>query len=121
MKNWDVAVWGSGRQTRSFIDARDAAAALLLLTEHHPHPEPVNVGTGEEIELGELVRTLMRLTRVIKPVRFDRTKPEGALRKGCDPSRLREITGFTPAFSLARSLDDIVAARRLSKPDPILA
>lgn len=107
----EVVVWGSGRQTRSFIDTRDAATALLLLAAHHRTPEPVNLGSSEEIELGELVRELMRLTGVCKPVRFDLTKPEGALRKSCDCSRLHRMTGFTPAYTLGDSLRDIVAAR----------
>ena len=108
----EITVWGSGRQTRSFIDARDVATALLLLAEHHPHPDPVNIGSGEEITLQDLVRQLLELTGIEKPVRFDPTKPEGALRKGCDPSKLISITGFRPRYRLADSLADIVAARR---------
>lgn len=107
----EVVVWGSGRQTRSFIDVRDAARAMLLLVEHHPVPEPVNIGSDDEIPLGDLVRLLMELSGVFKPVRFDLTKPEGALRKSCDSSRLRELTGFRPEHEAMGSLRDIVTAR----------
>lgn len=107
----EVVVWGSGRQTRSFIDARDASRAFLLLMAHHQTSEPVNVGSSEEVTLGELVQELMRLAEVSKPIRFDLNKPEGALRKSCDDTRLRQLTGFKPTLSLADSLLDIVAAR----------
>ena len=107
----EVVVWGSGRQTRSFIDARDAARALVLLAELHPAPAPVNVGSDEEIPLADLVRRLMALTGVSKPVRFDLGKPEGAPRKSCDASLLRRLTGFQPLYDLDASLREIVAAR----------
>ncbi len=106
----EIVVWGSGDQTRSFIDTRDLATALLLLVEHHPVPEPVNVGSAEEITMRGLVTALGRLGGIDKPVRFDTSKPEGAARKGCDAGRLRALTGFRPAYRLADSLAEIVAA-----------
>ncbi|BCX47590.1 nucleoside-diphosphate-sugar epimerase [Haloferula helveola] len=107
----EVVVWGSGRQTRSFLDARDVATALLLLVETHPTPDPVNIGSSEEISLADLVPRLMNISGISKPVRFDTTKPEGALRKGCDASLLRKITGFVPEYSLDDSLREIVESR----------
>ena len=108
----EIVVWGSGNQTRSFIDSRDLASGLLMLAEHHPHPEPVNVGSAEEIAMRDLVAALMQLAGIDKPTRFDTTKPEGAPRKVCDAGRLRTLTGFRPAFQLTDSLAGIVAAAK---------
>lgn len=108
----ELLVWGSGNQSRSFIDSRDVASALLQLTEKHPYPDPVNIGSDEEITMRELVETLMRLCSVKKVIRYDTTKPEGALRKACNPAKLIQLTGFQPKYRLSDSLAEIVAARR---------
>jgi GDP-L-fucose synthase len=107
----EVVVWGSGSQTRAFIDARDLASAVLLLIEHHHGPQAVNIGTAEEITLAELASHLMRACGVDKPLVFDTSRPEGAAKKSCDASLLRDLTGFTPRFGLEASLRDIVQAR----------
>jgi GDP-L-fucose synthase len=107
----ELVVWGSGRQTRSFIHARDVAAGLLLLTEHYPMCDPVNVGHEQEISLRELVDLLMELSGTRKPVVFDTSKPEGCLRKAADITKLRHVTGgFTPQIDLRAGLREMLSA-----------
>lgn len=108
----EVVVWGSGRQTRSFIHAKDMARALALVTEHHAVADPVNIGDASEIPLGELVELLMELCGTRKPIRCDTTKPEGALRKGADISKLHGITGgFHAAVRFEDGLRELVETR----------
>lgn len=107
----ELVVWGSGRQTRSFIHARDVAAALLLLTEHYAVCDPVNVGHEQEISLKDLVALLMELSGIRKPVVFDASKPEGCRRKAADITKLRRVTaGFTPQTDLRDGLREMLAA-----------
>lgn len=115
----EVVVWGSGSQTRSFMHAEDVARGLVFLTETHAVAEPVNLGSPDEIRIRDLVGDLMRLSGGVKPVRFDRSKPEGASRKGADIGRLREIAGgFEAEVPWERGLGEIVQSRldlRVSK------
>lgn len=105
----EVVVWGSGSQTRSFMHAEDVARGLVVLTEKHACAEPVNLGSPDEIRIRDLVGDLMRLAGVVKPVRFDRSKPEGATRKGADIRLLREIAGgFEAGVPWERGLGEIV-------------
>jgi nucleoside-diphosphate-sugar epimerase len=107
----ELVVWGSGLQTRSFIHARDVAAALLLLTEHYAVCDPVNVGHDHEISLLALVALLMEISGINKPVVFDLSKPEGCLRKAADMTKLRRVTGgFTPQTDLRAGLEEMLAA-----------
>lgn len=108
----EIVVWGSGRQTRSFIHAKDMARALALVTEHHALADPVNIGDASEIPLGELVELLMELCGSRKPICFDTSKPEGALRKGADISKLHGITGgFHAAVRFEDGLRELVETR----------
>lgn len=95
----ELIVWGSGEQTRSFIHGRDLASGLLAVAETHAAAGPVNIGSSKEISMRSLVQRLMHLSGVSKPVRFDRSKPEGARRKAADTSMFRAIA---PGCCIAR-------------------
>ena len=106
----ELVVWGSGRQTRSFIHAQDVAAGLLLLTEHYAVCDPVNIGHDQEISIQDLVALLMDLSGTRKPVIFDTCKPEGCRRKAADMTKLSRVTGgFTPRTDLRAGLLEILA------------
>jgi nucleoside-diphosphate-sugar epimerase len=109
----DLLVWGSGNQTRSFIHGRDVATGLLLLTEHYAVADPVNVGHDHEIALRDLVNLLMELAGIRKVVVFDRSKPEGCLRKAADMTKFRRVTrGFMPQTDLLVGLQEMLEAHR---------
>jgi len=106
-------VWGSGRQTRSFIHARDVAAGLRLITERYAVCDPVNVGHDQEISIQDLVALLMELSGIHKPVIFDTSKPEGARRKSADTTKLRQVTGgFESQTDLRQGLAEMIEAHR---------
>ena len=109
----ELIVWGSGRQTRSFIHARDVAAGLRLITERYAVCDPVNVGHDREITMRELVAMLMELSGIRKRVVFDASKPEGCLRKSADAKKLRSVTGgFEPQTDLKEALVGMIEAHR---------
>jgi nucleoside-diphosphate-sugar epimerase len=110
----EVVVWGSGRQTRSFIHGRDVATGLRLLTEHYAVGDPVNVGHDRETSIKDLVELLMEVSGVRKPVVFDTSKPEGCRRKAADMTKLRQVTGgFEPETDLRDGLGEMVEALRV--------
>lgn len=102
-------VWGSGRQTRTFLYVKDFAEGLLLVAEKHPVAEPINVGGTEEVTIGELVGTILRLSGLSPEVVFDAGKPEGQPRRSCDTSRMKEVLGWEPATLLQEGLRETIA------------
>jgi nucleoside-diphosphate-sugar epimerase len=109
----ELVVWGTGRQTRSFIHAHDVAAGLRLVTEHHAVCDPVNVGHDRETSVKELMGLLMEVSGVHKSAVFDLSKPEGCKRKSADMTKFRAVTkGFIPETSLAEGLAEMVRAHR---------
>ncbi len=107
----ELVVWGDGSQTRSFIHARDVAAALTLLTERYAVCDPVNVGHDCETSVRQLVRTLMELTGIRKEAVYDATKPIGCLRKSADMTKFRRVIGaFEPKTNLREGLEEMIEA-----------
>jgi len=109
-----LVVWGSGRQTRSFIHARDVARGLMLLTEYHAVCDPVNIGHDREIALHDLVVMMMELSGIRKEIVYDTSKPEGCARKSADMTKLRQVTGgYEPQTDIRDGLAEMIDAYRL--------
>lgn len=95
----EVVAWGSGRPTREFLFVRDAAEGLLLAAEKDPGGAPLNLGSGEEIAIAELARRVAQAAGFRGAIRFDATKPDGAMRRCLDSSLARSL-GFAPRTRL---------------------
>jgi len=109
----DLTVWGSGRQTRSFIHARDIAKGMLKVVENCPDCRPVNLGHDHETSMAELASMLVELSGTGKRIVFDLNKPEGALRKSADMTLFRKITGLEPEMDLKGGLLEMIENYRI--------
>jgi GDP-L-fucose synthase len=96
----EVVLWGTGTPRREFLHSDDAAAALLHLLEHYDADEHVNVGTGTDVTIGELAELVATVAGFDGEIVWDRSKPDGTMRKLLDVSTLRGL-GWTPAISLS--------------------
>lgn len=83
-----VTVWGTGKPRREFLHVDDLASAAVFLMQTYDDPTIVNVGTGEDIEIGELARLVAKITGFQGELVFDTTKPDGTPRKLLDVSKL---------------------------------
>ena len=103
-----LEVWGSGRQTRSFLYVKDASRALLDAGESYVTADPVNIGSGEEVTIRDLVDLLIQVTgRRLSP-RYDPTAPVGQPRKCVDVAKARRVLGWRPHYSLRDGLSETV-------------
>jgi GDP-L-fucose synthase len=89
-----IEVWGTGSATREFLYVDDCAEGILLATERYEKPEPLNLGTGREISIKDLVHTIAQLTGYRGQIQWDDTKPDGQPRRGLDVSRALTELGF---------------------------
>lgn len=89
-----IECWGTGRASREFIYAADAAEGILLATEKYDSGEPVNIGAGFEITIKDLVEKIARLTGFDGAIRWDASKPDGQPRRCLDTSRAKDSFGF---------------------------
>ena len=89
-----IDVWGTGRPTREFLYVDDAAEAIVLALEHYDKPDPVNLGSGREISIKDLIRLICRLMDFKGEIRWDTSKPDGQPRRLLDVSRAEKEFGF---------------------------
>jgi len=90
----EVVVWGDGSPTREFLYVEDAADGILLAAEKYDGSEPVNLGSGNEISIKDLIGTIARLTGFKGKLVFDTSKPNGQPRRALDVSRAEALFGF---------------------------
>jgi GDP-L-fucose synthase len=89
-----IEVWGTGAASREFLYVDDAAEGIVLAADRYDDPEPVNLGTGREITIRDLVTLIVGLTGFTGEIRWDASKPDGQPRRALDTSRARERFGF---------------------------
>jgi GDP-L-fucose synthase len=87
----EVMLWGTGKARREFLHVDDMAAACIYLMQTYDSPEIVNIGTGEDITIGELAETIRGIVGYEGLLAFDTSKPDGTPRKQLDVSRLHGL------------------------------
>ena len=90
----EVVLWGTGRASREFLYVEDCARAVLLAAEHFDGSEPVNIGTGSEITIGDLAAAIAAEVGFTGRLTYDPSKPDGQPRRCLDTSRALETFGF---------------------------
>jgi GDP-L-fucose synthase len=103
-----ITVWGTGQASREFLYVEDAAEGIVLAAERHDDCDPVNLGSGVEIRIRELVQEIAKATGFEGEVVWDTQQPDGQPRRGLDTSKARARFGFearTPfSVGLARTV-----------------
>jgi len=101
LKNGDqeVTVWGSGKPKREFLYVDDFVAGSVFLMERYNDAAIVNMGCGCDVSIKELALLIKKISGFKGKVVFDASKPDGALRKLLDSSRVRHL-GLKPKVSL---------------------
>ena len=100
----EIIVWGTGKSSREFLYIEDAAKGVLLATEKYSKPDPVNLGTGCEISIKDLVTLIANLVGFDGKIKWDPTKPDGQPRRCLDISSAKEIFGFVAKTNLTEGL-----------------
>ena len=99
-----IEVWGDGSPTREFLYVEDAADGILLAAEKYNNSEPVNLGSGMEISIKDLVELIARLTGFKGKLVWDKSKPNGQPRRRLDVSRAEKEFGFKAQVSFEEGL-----------------
>ena len=100
----DLSVWGTGSASREFLYVEDSAEAIVKAMESHNDPEPINIGTGSEITIKNLVETISDLMGFDGKIVWDSSKPEGQPRRCLDTNSAEKRLGFKAKTSLKEGL-----------------
>lgn len=104
----EIVMWGKGRATREFLYVEDAARAVVLAALKYESPEPVNIGSGVEVKIKTLAETIAKLTGFTGRLVWDKTKPEGQLRRVSNVVKAKKEFGFSTNTSLEKGLEKTI-------------
>ncbi len=105
----EVVLWGDGSPTREFLYVEDAAEGIVQAAERYNGPEPVNLGSGQEISIKNLAETIARETGFNGKIVWDTTKPNGQPRRALDVSRAKKYFGWQAHTPFSEGLKRTVA------------
>jgi GDP-L-fucose synthase len=104
----EIVAWGTGSATREFLYVVDAAGAIVLAAENYAKPDLVNLGSGEEIRIRDLLEQIRSLVGYEGALRWDATKPDGQPRRSLDTSRALTEFGWRAKTPLRDGLRETI-------------
>lgn len=109
-----VEIWGSGNPLREFMHVDDLADACVFVLQNYSAPEHLNIGSGTEITIRDLAKTLAEIVGFEGDLVFDKTKPDGTPRKLMDSKRLHAL-GWTPSINLVDGMTEVYEQFKLTE------
>lgn len=103
----EITVWGTGTPTREFLHVRDCARGIVRAAMLYDGHEPVNLGSGQEISIRQLVELVVELTGYFGEIKWDESFPDGQPRRCLDTTRAKEF-GFESMISLREGLAETI-------------
>jgi GDP-L-fucose synthase len=103
-----IPVWGDGSPTREFLYSVDAARGIAMATQLYDDPEPVNLGTGSEISIKDLITLICELMEFPGEIVWQTDKPNGQPRRCLDTARAKQAFGFTAEMEFRQGLRNTI-------------
>ncbi len=107
-KKPEIICWGDGSPTREFLYVADCAEGLTLAAERYEGGEPINLGSGSEISIKDLVHLIAELTGYNGRIIWDTSKPNGQPRRCLDTRLAQERFGFQAKTPLREGLEQTI-------------
>ncbi len=106
--NKEILVFGDGTPTRSFLYVKDAAEGIILAAEKYDNPEPINIGTHEEITIKDLVEKIKKYADFKGKIVWDKTKPNGQPRRCACVTKAKKLFGFEAKTTFDEGLKETI-------------
>ncbi|OLP18829.1 GDP-fucose synthetase [Leptolyngbya sp. 'hensonii'] len=103
-----LPVWGDGSPTREFLYSEDAALGIVMATQHYAKPDPVNLGTGYEISIRDLIQLICELMGFAGEIVWETHQPNGQPRRCLDTQRAREEFNFVARVDFKQGLKNTI-------------
>lgn len=104
----EIRVWGDGSPTREFLYSQDAARGIVMGTQFYNDLEAVNLGTGYEISIRDLITLICELMKFDGEIVYQTDKPNGQPRRCLDTSRAKQTFGFVASVDFKQGLKNTI-------------
>jgi GDP-L-fucose synthase len=112
-----ITAWGTGSPTREFLYVEDCARGIVMAASGYDGELPVNLGSGQEISIKDLLTTIAELVGYTGEISWDSSQPDGQPRRCLDTSRARQSFGFQAQVPLSEGLRRTVEWYRDNRED----
>lgn len=103
-----IVAWGTGKPTREFLYVKDAAEGIVKATKEYDKPNPVNLGSGMEISIKDLVNLIADIMDYEGNIEWDTSKPDGQPRRSLDVSKAKKEFGFEADTDFEEGLKETI-------------
>jgi len=103
-EHWKVKLWGDGSPRREFLHVDDLAEACFVAMRNYDEPEPINVGTGQDVTIKELAESIAEVVGYKNEIDWDTTKPNGTPRKLLNIDKMKSL-GWSPKIELYQGIE----------------
>jgi nucleoside-diphosphate-sugar epimerase len=103
-----VELWGSGGASREFLNAKDCARAIEVALRRSTGPDPINLGTGQEIIIRDLAGLIKKIGDYDASIVWDISKPDGQPRRCLDVTRAKEILQWEATIPLEQTIREAI-------------
>lgn len=104
----ELRVWGDGSPTREFLYSEDAARGIVMGTQSYNEADPVNLGTGYEISIRDLISLICELMEFDGEIVYETDKPNGQPRRCLDTERAKQAFGFRAEVDFKQGLKNTI-------------
>lgn len=104
----EIVLWGTGTASREFLFVEDCAEGILAATENYDEADPVNLGSGKEIRISDLVKVIAEESGYAGNIRWDSSRPDGQPRRSLNTDRARAF-GFMARTDFREGLRKTIA------------
>ena len=107
-KNMGITAWGTGEVSREFLYVTDCARAVEHALHVNTGPEPINIGTGQETKIKDVINLITKLMGHNGLVRYEKTMPDGQPRRSLDITRAKKVLKYQPLVDLETGLEETI-------------
>lgn len=107
-QNKDITIWGDGQASREFLYVLDCVRSIEKALYHDTGPEPINIGTGEETKIIDVVSMIAKIMNYNNKIHYDTAMPNGQPRRSLDISKARKLLKYEPLVDLETGLEETI-------------
>lgn len=104
-----VTLWGSGTPKREFLYSSDLADAVIVALDKYDDNLHLNIGTGKDLAIAELAKLIAEECGFSGEIHWDRSKPDGTMRKVLDISRINAL-GWKAKIELRTGIKSVISS-----------
>jgi len=100
----EIEIWGTGRPSRDFVYVTDVAKALVMAMENYDRPEPLNVGSSNEVTIDIVLYFIRQMTGFCGTINYNHSKPDGQPRRALNTRAIKQAFAWQPEVNLNEGL-----------------